>query len=193
MYFHLFHYTGCFRQHKEKPPLPSAGSWYTLYIMILSLIAAMAENRVIGRAGAMPWHIPEDLARFKKITWGHTLIMGRVTFEGLGKPLSGRRTIVVSHSRTFTDEHCTTARSIGEALTEAERRTPGNEEVFITGGGTLYRETISRADRIYLTLIHREYDGDTFFPEFDENLFTESERGRCSGEDPCTFYMYLRK
>lgn len=128
--------------------------------MIISIIAAMAENRVIGRDGKLPWHLPDDLARFKAITMGHPVVMGRKTFESIGRPLPGRTTIVLS--RTLTElEGCRLARSLEEAVALGR----GAEELFVCGGEEVFREALPLAQRIYLTVVQGEYPGEVRFPE----------------------------
>lgn len=131
--------------------------------MIISLIVATGINRGIGANNRLPWHLPADLRRFRELTMGHHLIVGRKTFESIGKPLSGRQMIIVTRDRDLSVEGCLVAGSIDEALELARIR--GESEVFIGGGAEIYRQTIDRADRIYLTLVETESAADTFFPE----------------------------
>lgn len=133
--------------------------------MKITLIAAMAENRVIGRAGALPWHLPQDIRRFKRRTVGHAVIMGRRTFESLGGPLPDRRAIVITRRRDFTAGGATVAHSLEEAIDIA--RGWNEREVFILGGAEIYSLALPLADRLELTVVHAEIEGDTFFPEFD--------------------------
>lgn len=130
--------------------------------MIVSLIVAVAENGVIGRNGGLPWHLPADLANFKKVTTGHTVIMGRRTFDELGKPLPGRRNLVVSRNPGLQIDGATVAHDLDEAFALAE----GEAEVFVLGGEQIFRQALPAADRLYLTLVHAEVDGDTRFPAF---------------------------
>ena len=132
--------------------------------MKISLIAAMAENRVIGRDNRLPWHLPDDLKRFKRLTTGHTVIMGRKTYEAIGKPLPDRRSIVVT-TRPLTDR----AQSVVAAgsLDEALELVQGEAEVFVAGGEAIYRLTLPRADRLHLTLVHAAVPGDAHFPPLD--------------------------
>ncbi len=156
--------------------------------MIISLIAAMAENRVIGRRGAIPWNIPSDRRRFRALTAGHTVIFGRKTFETIGRPLHGRKIIVLSRRNEYRAENAVVAHSIGEALDACR----GEEEVFIGGGGEVFRETISLARRIYLTVIHRSYEGDTFFPDVPVT-FTEDRREEIRDDPFYSVILYERK
>lgn len=155
--------------------------------MIVSLIAAMAENRVIGRDGALPWHLPADLARFKALTLGHPVIMGRKTFAAIGRPLPGRLNIVLSRQPAFRPAGVLVARSLAEALQLAA----GAVEVFICGGGQLYREALPLAERIYLTIINREYPGDTVFPDVPGD-FMETDRREEPGDPPLSWITYQR-
>lgn len=139
------------------------------------IIAAVAENGVIGKDGEIPWHIPEDLQHFKEKTTGHTVVMGRKTFESLPdsfKPLPDRQNIVLTRSDfSPKNESVNLANSLDEAWEEAE-----NEKVFIIGGAGVYRQTLEEADKMILTEIHEEYEGDTYFPDFSEEDWREIER-----------------
>jgi dihydrofolate reductase len=134
--------------------------------MTVSIIAIVAANDVIGRGNKLPWHMPADLKRFKELTMGHHLIMGRKTFESVGKPLPGRINVVVTRNVDFTPDGVAVSRSVEEAISKAEAA--GDDEVFIAGGAEIYAQTIHRADRMYITRLHGEPEGDTFFPEFDD-------------------------
>lgn len=146
--------------------------------MRLSLIVAMAANRVIGKDGQLPWHLPEDLARFKQITMGHTLIMGRKTFQSIGRALPGRDTIVLSRQRSFHAPGCQKASGLDDALQLAS----GAEEVFICGGEELYRQALPQVERIYLTVLDRDVEGDTFFPDIPDNFCSIREEQVTEGE-----------
>ena len=139
--------------------------------MIISFVVAMAENGVIGKDNALPWRLSPDLKRFRRITMGHVIIMGRKTHESIGRPLDGRKNIVITRNPKFRPEGVTVVGSIDEALASAD----GNE-IMIIGGADLYRQILPRADRIYLTLIHASFEGDTYFPEMDEKEWREVER-----------------
>jgi len=142
--------------------------------MKVSLIAAMAKNRTIGLDNALPWHLPADQRYFKAKTMGHSLVMGRRTFESIGeRPLPGRKTIVVSRRRDYAPPGVEVARSLDEALARAE-----GEEVFVAGGEEIFREALPRAHRLYLTRIERDFPGDTFFPELDESAWRLLDRER---------------
>ncbi len=133
--------------------------------MTVSIIAAYAANRVIGRGNRIPWKLPEDLRRFKRLTMGHHLILGRKTYESIGRPLPGRRIIVLTRRPEFRAHGVAVAGSVEKALHMAKQA--GDEEAFIGGGEEIYRQTMGIAGRLYLTLLEEEFEGDTFFPEFD--------------------------
>lgn len=163
----------------------------------LALIAAMARNRVIGRDNAMPWHLPEDLRYFKATTLGKPIVMGRKTFDSLGRPLPGRTNIVVSRQSDLTLEGAQVFASIDAALSAARQQAQadGVDEVMVIGGDNLYRQTLERADRIYLTRIDSEPEGDAWFPDFDEQAWTlASERAVEAGEGyPAHVYQVLER
>lgn len=156
--------------------------------MIVSLIAAMARNRVIGRDNALPWHIPADLRRFRDLTLGHTVIMGRKTYESIGKPLPGRRTVVVTRQEGYAVPGCIVVHSLEAALAAADCA----DEVFICGGGELYAEALPLAERIYLTVVSLEVAGDAVFPELPPGTFVETGREEVAGEPACTFLTLER-
>ncbi len=131
----------------------------------------MAQNRVIGRNNALPWRLSADLKRFRRITIGHPIIMGRKTYESIGRPLDGRKNIVITRNPEFRAEGVTVAGSIDEALGSTK-----DDEIMIIGGADIYAQTLPRADRIHLTLIHEQFDGDAYFPEIDESEWKETER-----------------
>lgn len=139
------------------------------------IIAAVAENGVIGKDGGIPWHIPEDLEHFKEETTGNTVVMGRKTFQSLPdsfKPLPERENIVLTKSNFEPDyESVKIANDLDEAWKKA-----GNKRIFIIGGAGVYRQTLEEADKMILTEIHEEYDGDTYFPEYDEENWKEISR-----------------
>ncbi len=156
--------------------------------MRISLIVAMAENRVIGRGGSIPWKIPGEQKMFRRITLGHTLIMGRKTYEDIGRPLPDRLNIVISRRPDYQPAGCLTADSLENALALC----PTEEtEAFIIGGGELFRESIRRADRIYLTVVPVSVPGDTFFPEIPES-FAMAASERVPGPLPYVLKIYDR-
>jgi dihydrofolate reductase len=139
---------------------------------VLSIIAALAENRVIGRAGGLPWRLPADLRHFKALTMGKPLLMGRRTWESLPGLLPGRRHIVVSGRRDYVAPGCELAHSLEEAIALAG----AVPEVMLIGGGEIYRQGLPLADRLQLTLVHAQVDGDTFFPPLDLAAWREAAR-----------------
>jgi dihydrofolate reductase len=151
--------------------------------MKVSLIVAMAEGGVIGRAGRLPWHLPADMARFKRLTMGHHLILGRRTWESIGRALPGRRMLVVSRqARTLAlPEGVRGVTSLDEALRIADAA--GEDEVFVAGGAGVYREALARADRLYLTWVQAEVTGDTFFPPVDPAAWHEVAREEVAADD----------
>ncbi len=151
--------------------------------MIISLIVAMDEKRGIGVSNRLPWHLASDLKRFKMLTMGHYLVMGRKTYETIGRPLTGRIMIVVSRQRDFHPVDCIAVNSLEEALKIAEEN--GEKEVFIIGGGELFIQALDIAQRIYLTSVHANVKADVFFPRFDQNLWKiiSSEKSSMGRED----------
>jgi dihydrofolate reductase len=133
--------------------------------MIISLIAALDENGGIGFHNSIPWHLPSDLARFKNLTMGHHLILGRRTYQSIGKPLPGRQMIVLSRNPDYSPPGCLRAPSLADALDLARSRQ--EKEVFVIGGGEIYRQALTSADRFYLTRVHTTAEVDTYFPEWD--------------------------
>lgn len=133
---------------------------------MISIIVAMSQNGTIGKNNKMPWHISEDLKRFKAITTGHAVVMGRKTFESLGKPLPNRRNIVLTHDPHFSADGVETI----HAIEELHNLCPQNDEIFIIGGAEVYKQFLPKADKLYLTLIKKDVEGDAFFPEFDLNF-----------------------
>lgn len=146
----------------------------------ICIIAAISENRVIGRDNQLPWNIPDDLKRFRELTTGHPVVMGRRTFGSIGRPLPERTNIVVSRNLQFEVEGIMRCGSLGEALSragEGER-----EKIFIIGGGQIYRQTISLVDRLYLTVVRGDFPGDTYFPEYGEfSRKINKEQGSSNG------------
>lgn len=133
----------------------------------ITLVVARARDGAIGRDNALPWHLPEDLQHFKATTLGHPIVMGRRTFESIGRPLPGRRTIVVSRDPAWSHPGCERAASLDEAL----ERCAGLPEAFVVGGGQLYAEAMARADRLVVTDVEIDVEGDTFFPPIDPSAW----------------------
>ena len=163
--------------------------------MIVSLIAAMDRRRGIGLDNQLPWRLSADLKRFRALTMGHHIIVGRKTFESIGKPLAGRQMVVITRDIGFQAEGCLVSHSPEEAIQLA--RTRGENEVFICGGAEIYNQSIAQSDRLYLTLIDAEVEADTFFPEFDEQEWQEREAVFHPLDEknqfPFTFKLLVRK
>jgi dihydrofolate reductase len=138
----------------------------------INVIAAMARNRVIGVRNTLPWRLPADLQHFKALTMGHHIIMGRKTYESIGKPLPGRTTVIVSRDSEYRVRDCITAASIDAAIAACG----DDPEIFFVGGAELYGQVLSRADRLYLTEIQADYSGDAWFPAFDARDWLETAR-----------------
>jgi len=157
----------------------------------LSIICALGRNRAIGFRNGLLWRLPGDLPRFKALTLGHPVVMGRKTWASIGRPLPGRRNIVVSRNPDFTAAGCDVCRDLDAALALA-RRSPGGDEVFVIGGGELYAQALPRADRLYLTLVHdAPQEADTFFPRYDAfTRVVERKQPDAAGEAPAP-YEYL--
>lgn len=130
---------------------------------MISIIVAMDRNRVIGKDNRMPWRLPADLAYFRKVTLGHTVVMGRKTFESIGKPLDGRKNIVLTRDRQYTKEGCTVVHSVEEAL----KMIQDDKECFIIGGAEIYSAFLPYTQKLYITYIDHEFEGDTYFPEIN--------------------------
>ncbi len=157
--------------------------------MLISLIVAMASNRVIGDQGDIPWKISGEQKMFKEITLGHVVIMGRKTYESLARPLPGRTNIVVTRQTDYQAPGCIIAQDLDGAI----KSCPADEsEAFIIGGGQLYHEALSLAGRIYLTVIPRQVPGDTVFPEIPETEFEITKSEFMNGVEPYHFYIYER-
>jgi dihydrofolate reductase len=155
--------------------------------MRVSIIAAVADNGVIGRRGDLPWHLSADLKRFKRLTMGHHLLIGRRTFEAIGRPLPGRKLVVISRQRATLPAGVLLARSLSAAIRIAEQA--GDDEAFVAGGAEIYALALSRADRLYLTRVHASFEGDTTFPNYDESswkLLHQDDHDR----DPVNGYAY---
>jgi dihydrofolate reductase len=140
--------------------------------MRLSMIVAMDDNRLIGKENGLPWHLPADLQYFKKTTTGKAILMGRKTFESLGRPVPNRRNIIITHNREYKAEGCEVVNSIDEAL----NLTQADEEVMVIGGASFYEQTLPMIDRLYITKVDGEHEGDAYFPSFNEEQFIEISR-----------------
>ncbi len=162
--------------------------------MRISLIAAASENNVIGSNGEIPWDIPADLQYFRRMTQGKPVIMGRKTYESIGHPLPKRPNIVITRQKEYTAEGCHVVASLGEALQVADCKNA--EEIFVIGGGEIYREALEKADRIYLTRVHATIQGDAYFPEFHPEHWAEisCEKHEAEGGQPAyTFLVYEKR
>ncbi len=157
--------------------------------MKVILIAAMDKNRVIGYENRIPWHIPEDLQYFKKVTMGHGIIMGRKTFDSIGHALPGRQNVVLSRDRSLSFTDCHMAQSLAEGL----RHCRNQENVFVIGGESIFREAMEFADTILLSVIQQEYEGDTFFPLIPEKHFRLQSEERIAAEQVFVLQTYQRK
>lgn len=132
----------------------------------ISLIAAISENRAIGKNNELLWRIPDDMRRFKELTTGHPIIMGRKTYESIGKPLPNRTNIIITRNKDYSAPGCIVTNSLHEAIEKAGEIE--QSEIFIIGGGEIYKEGLKLTDKLYLTLIHEEKEGDIYFPDYSE-------------------------
>ncbi|HKJ45341.1 MAG TPA: dihydrofolate reductase [Balneolales bacterium] len=156
--------------------------------MKLALIAAHSENLVIGKDNSIPWHYSEDLKRFKRLTIGHTIVMGRKTYESIGsKPLPGRENIVISRTRNYDNVTCFTS------LETAYKYLKNKDIVYIIGGAQLYRESLPNADMLVITVVHKKVDGDVYFPEYRDQISTVWEEISREEKPDYTFIDYKRK
>ena len=157
----------------------------------------MARNRVIGRNGDLPWQLPADLRHFKSVTMGKPIIMGRKTFESIGRPLPGRKNIVVTRRANFVSDgvlisnNLTAAIALGKAIASEDNV----DEIMVIGGGEIYAKALSDADRLYLTEVHADIDGDTFFPALDRGLWREKSRNShaADGDKPSFDFILLER
>ncbi len=155
------------------------------------LIAAVAANGVIGSEGRLPWRSRSDLARFRRLTMGCALVMGRKTFESIGKPLEGRHTVVVTRNKSFRPEGCVTCGGIDEAL-QAAAELPG-DVTWIAGGAEIYRQTIGLADGMAISRFDDEFEGDAFFPDIDPDAWEASSEEREDEHPAHVFVLYYRR
>lgn len=157
----------------------------------ISLIVAASNNNAIGKANEMLWHLPEDLKFFKNTTWGMPVIMGRKTFESVGKPLPGRTNIIVTTNKDWQAEGTKTTTSIEDAIIAA--KDTNAKEIFITGGGEIYKQSMDIADKIYLTRVNTEIDGDAYFPEIDETIWEKVFEKNVAANEKNKFDMSFEK
>ncbi|RXP58633.1 dihydrofolate reductase [Lutibacter sp. HS1-25] len=160
---------------------------------MITIIAAISTNNALGKDNQLIWHLPADLKRFKKVTLGHHIIMGRKTFESLGKPLPNRTTIIITRNKNYTQSGCIVVNSLNEAIEAAKADT----NPYILGGAEIYKQAMSIADKLDLTLVHQTFDADAFFPKIDFNLWEESSREDFKSDDlnkyPFSFVTYTKK
>lgn len=147
---------------------------------VISAIVAMAENRVIGAKNQLPWHLPADLAHFKSITTGHPILMGRKTYESIGKPLPNRTNIIMTRDPYYQVDHCIVVSSIDDAIAAASDE---HQEFFIIGGAEIYQQLLPSIQRLYLTLIHQEFEGDVYFPELNMSEWEEISRAAHTADE----------
>lgn len=153
--------------------------------MKISLIVAMASNQAIGLKNKMPWHLSADLKKFKQITMGSPILMGRKTFESIGKPLPGRTNIIISRNESYQQSGCLVFNTIDQALAACHE----HNEIFIIGGATFYHAMLPRADALYLTEIKQDFAGDTFFPDINKDEWKEVAREDIN-DDPTVDFSY---
>jgi dihydrofolate reductase len=163
--------------------------------VVISLIAAASENSVIGKNNKLPWHLPTDMKYFKNITWGMPVIMGRKSFEALGKPLRGRSNIVITRNKNWSADGVKTVQSIDQAINLASQTEA--KEIYIIGGGEIFQAAIPSADRIYLTLVHENFEGDAFFPEIKQEEWKLTSNMDCDPDEKnayaLSFQVWERK
>lgn len=155
---------------------------------MIGLIVAYGKNRVIGNNGSIPWRIKGEQRRFRELTTGNVVVMGRRSYEEIGRPLPNRMTYVVSSTKNFDEEGVKTVASIEEAIKLA-----GDKNVYISGGARIYKEAMPYVEKMYITEVDLEPEGDTFFPEFDENEFDKVIDEEVDGEIPYKYVTYTRK
>ena len=159
---------------------------------MISLIAAIGRNRVIGHNNTLPWRLPADMRHFRRVTMGKPVLMGRKTFESLGKPLAGRTNIIITRDTTYAVSDCRVVHSLAEGLTTASR----HDEILVLGGADIFAQFLPHATRLYLTYVHADFEGDAFFPPFDDADWVETERSEllADTENPhaCSFLTLER-
>jgi dihydrofolate reductase len=160
--------------------------------MTVSIVVAISENNAIGKDNKLLWYLPRDLKHFKEITSGHTVIMGRKTYDSVGKPLPNRRNIIITRQQ-IEIAGCEVVNSIDDALALCK----DEAEVFIVGGAEIYKQALSKTDRMYVTIVHETFEGDTYFPEIQENIWKEKEREDHGPDEknslPFSFITYERQ
>ncbi len=159
---------------------------------MIGLIVAYAHNRVIGDKGRIPWRIKGEQRRFKELTTGNVVIMGRRSYDEIGHPLPNRFTIVVSSTAKYEAENCVTVPSVKEAIEYAKKNRP-DENIYLSGGAGIYKEGLPYAEKLFITEVDLDVEGDTFFPEFDKSLYTRKVDERVDGEIPYAYVTYTKK
>lgn len=159
---------------------------------MIGLIVAYTKNRVIGNKGQIPWRIKGEQRRFKELTTGNVVIMGRRSYDEIGHPLPNRFTIVVSKTADYKAENCVTVPSLTEAVEYAKKNRP-DENIYLSGGAGIYKEGLPLAEKLFITEVDLEIEGDTRFPEFDESLYEKTIDERVEGEIPFTYVTYTKK
>lgn len=158
--------------------------------MKIAHVVAVARNGVIGVAGGLPWRLPADLKHFKAVTMGHPMVMGRKTFDSIGRPLPDRPNIVITRNTTFRPDGVQVVATIDDALAAAETVATAGW-IMIIGGGEIYRQTVDRTDRLYLTEIEADIAGDTYYPAFNPDAFRETERTEFAADGKTPAYRFL--
>ena len=157
--------------------------------MKISLIVAMASNRAIGLNNQMPWHLSADLKKFKQITMGSPILMGRKTYESIGRPLPGRTNIIISRNPSYQQDNCLVFDNVEKALANCHKY----DEIFIIGGASFYEVMLAKADMLYLTQIHKTFDADTFFPEINPQEWKEVARDDITDDQSVDFsYSFIK-
>lgn len=154
---------------------------------MIGLIVAYTKNHVIGNNGCIPWKIKGEQLRFKELTTGNVVVMGRRSYEEIGHPLPNRTTIVISRTKNFDEDNCFTVKSLDEAIKL------GDKNIYISGGSSLYKEALPLVEKMYITEIDYEIEGDTYFPDFDETLFVKEVNEHFTGDIPYTYVTYTKK
>ena len=157
--------------------------------MIISLIAAMSRNRVIGKNNTLPWKLPEDMERFREITLGKPVVMGRKTFESIGKPLPKRLNIIITRDKNYRQDGCIVVHSADEALKAAK----GSEEIMVIGGEQIFKEFLPKADKMYLTFIDEDFEGDAYFPEYNKHDWKEVKKEEYKNENYKFIFLDLER
>ena len=155
---------------------------------MIALIVAFTKNQVIGNKGRIPWKIKGEQKRFRELTTGNVVVMGRRSYEEIGKPLPNRTTIVISNTKNFDSENCMTAKTLQEAI-----ELSGNKDIYISGGAKLYEEALPLVEKMYITEIDCDIEGDTYFPPFEKEQFVKEINERFEGEIPYTYVTYTRR